>query len=228
MSELDLILLGPARGRQGHAGRAPATPDFGLPHISTGDILRAAVKDGTELGKQAKAYMDAGDLVPDDVVIGMIRRAPGARTTRATGFMLDGFPRTIEQAEALDAQLVRARAAALTAVLLIDVPDEERRPRVCRAGGSAVKAGHVYHVDFDPPKHEGICDLDGSGCTSATTTRGDGPQPARGLPRADRAADRLLRGAGPAAPRSTGPASPTRSMDTFARRSRPLRLEEDV
>ena len=130
-----------------------------IPHISTGEIFRNAVKLGTEFGKRAKDFMDAGELVPDEVIIKMIMdrvRAPDAQD----GFLLDGFPRNEVQAEALEDELHKLDRR-LTAALLIEVSDDEvvRRlagRRVC------VKAGHNYHVDFDPPKHEGICDQDGS------------------------------------------------------------------
>jgi adenylate kinase len=157
-TELNLILLGPpGAGKGTQAERLKA--DFQLPFISTGDMLRGNVAAQTELGKQAKGYMDAGDLVPDALIVAMARsrlQEPDAQD----GFILDGFPRTIEQAQALDAQLDEMHRR-VTGALLIDVPDEEviRRlsgRRVC------VKSGHNYHVDFDPPKHEGVCDQDGS------------------------------------------------------------------
>jgi adenylate kinase len=158
MSELNLILIGPpGAGKGTQAERLQR--DFQLPFISTGDMLRDNVKRRTELGKQAKQYMDAGDLVPDDLIVAMV----GERLQEddaQDGFILDGFPRTTQQAEALDKQLSEL-GRRVTAALLIDVPDEEliRRlagRRVC------VKAGHNYHVEFDPPKREGICDQDGS------------------------------------------------------------------
>ena len=158
MSELNLILFGPpgaGKGTQAERLRS----DFQLPFISTGEMLRANVKDGTELGRRAKEYMDAGDLVPDDLIVAMVAERL-QQDDAQDGFILDGFPRTIEQAEALDKQLAEL-GRRITAALLIDVPDEEvvRRlagRRVC------VKAGHNYHVEFDPPKHEGVCDQDGS------------------------------------------------------------------
>ena len=158
MAELNLILFGPpGAGKGTQATRLQ--DDFQLPFISTGDMLRANVKQETPLGRQAKAYMDAGDLVPDDLIVAMA----GERLQdddAEDGFILDGFPRTLDQATALDKQLSEL-ARRVTAVLLIDVPDEEviRRlsgRRVC------VKSGHNYHVEFDPPKHEGVCDQDGS------------------------------------------------------------------
>jgi len=158
MSELNLILLGPPGAGKGTQA-ALLTEDFGLPHIATGDILRAARDEQTELGLLAKKYMDAGQLVPDAVVIGVILERLGDDDAR-DGFLLDGFPRTIEQADALGAQL-EANERRLTAVLLIDASDDivVKRisgRRICR------KEGHVYHVDFDPPKHPGRCDIDGS------------------------------------------------------------------
>ena len=158
MTELNLILLGPpGAGKGTQAERLQA--DFDFPYYATGDILRAAVKDGSELGRKAKEYMDRGDLVPDELVCGMVvERIDSAEA--ADGFLLDGFPRNRDQAEVLAKQMERL-GRRMTAALLIDTPDEEvvRRlsgRRVC------VKNGHVYHVEFDPPKHEGVCDQDGS------------------------------------------------------------------
>jgi adenylate kinase len=158
VAELNLILFGPpgaGKGTQADKLR----DDFRLPFISTGDMLRANVKDGTELGVEAKRYMDAGDLVPDDLIVKMAAERLDEADAR-DGFILDGFPRTIEQAKALDRQLSEMRRRITTAIL-IDVPDDElvRRisgRRVC------VKNGHNYHVEFDPPKREDICDQDGS------------------------------------------------------------------
>lgn len=158
MSELNLILLGPpGAGKGTQAERLVA--DFDLPYYATGDILRAAVKDGTELGRQAKEYMDRGDLVPDEVICGVIMERVDSDEAR-DGFLLDGFPRTVGQANVLERGL-EALGRRLTAALLLDVPDEEvvRRlsgRRVC------VKSGHLYHVEFDPPKHDDVCDQDGS------------------------------------------------------------------
>jgi adenylate kinase len=157
MSELNLVLLGPPGSGKGTQGER-LQEDFRLPYYATGDILRAAVRDGTDLGKRAREYMDRGDLVPDEVIVGLIAdRVTNAEA--ADGFILDGFPRTMAQAEALGGKLSEL-GRGLTAVLLIEVPDEEvvRRlsgRRVC------VKEGHVFHMDFDPPKEEGICDICG-------------------------------------------------------------------
>jgi adenylate kinase len=133
--------------------------DLRLPYYATGDILRGAVRDETELGQTAKEYMDRGDLVPDEVIVGVIAEridSSGARD----GFILDGFPRTTPQAEALDAKLGEL-GRAVTAVVLIDVSDDEV---VRRLGGrrTCEANGHVFHVEFEPPKQEGVCDLDGS------------------------------------------------------------------
>jgi len=157
VSELNLILLGPpgsGKGTQGERLQA----DFRLPYYATGDILRAAVRDGTKLGREAKEYMDRGDLVPDEVIIAMIsERIESAEA--ADGFILDGFPRTTAQAEALDAE-VEELGRRLTAAILIEVSDEEV---VRRLSGrrTCAKEGHIFHVDFDPPKKDGVCDVCG-------------------------------------------------------------------
>jgi adenylate kinase len=131
--------------------------DFDLPYIATGDILRAAVKEGTELGRRAKEYMDAGELVPDDVIVGVVAERLAQDDAR-DGFVLDGFPRTIPQADALERSLDEL-GRRLTAVLLIDAPDEEVIRRI--SGRRICPEGHVYHVEFDPPEHDGVCDRDG-------------------------------------------------------------------
>ena len=159
MSDLNLILLGPPGAGKGTQAER-LQDDFGIPHISTGDILRAQVAEGTELGKQAKGYMDAGDLVPDDVIIGMITDRIGQGDAR-DGFLLDGFPRNPRQAKALDDAL-NALDRRLTAVLLIEVPDEEVVRRLAGRRMCVKNPAHIYHVDFDPPKHEGVCDQDGA------------------------------------------------------------------
>jgi adenylate kinase len=133
--------------------------DFELPYIATGDMLRSNVKEQTDLGKQAKAYMDAGDLVPDDLIVAMAADRL-AEDDAQDGFILDGFPRTIEQAQALEKQL-SDMGRRVTAALLIDVPDEEVIRRLS-GRRMCVKSGHSYHVEFDPPKHDGVCDQDGS------------------------------------------------------------------
>src|SRR5215211_1246769 len=158
MSELNLVLLGPPGSGKGTQGER-LQEDFHLPYYATGDILRAAVRDETELGREAKEYMDRGDLVPDEVIVGVIGERI-AQHEAADGFILDGFPRTTPQAEALDSKMA-GLGRELTAALLIDVTDDEV---VRRLGGrrTCVKNGHVFHVEFDPPKNEGICDVCGA------------------------------------------------------------------
>jgi adenylate kinase len=158
VSELNLVLLGPPGSGKGTQGER-LQEDFRLPYYATGDILRAAVRDGTELGRAAKEYMDRGDLVPDDVIVGLIAERI-SRSEAGDGFILDGFPRTIAQAEALDAKMEEL-GRKLSAAVLIDVSDDEV---VRRLGGrrTCVKEGHVFHVEFDPPKNEDICDICGA------------------------------------------------------------------
>jgi adenylate kinase len=159
LSELNLILLGPpGAGKGTQADRL--RDDFGLPHISTGDMLRAQVAGETQLGQEAKRYMDSGDLVPDKVIIDMIIERVGA-SDAADGFLLDGFPRNEAQAEALAASL-SGLERRLTGVLSVEVPDEVVIQRLAGRRVCVKNAAHIYHVDFDPPKHEGICDQDGS------------------------------------------------------------------
>jgi adenylate kinase len=165
MAELNLVLLGPPGSGKGTQGER-LQEDLRLPYYATGDILRAAVRDGTPLGRMAKEYMDRGDLVPDEVIVGVIAERIDS-IEALDGFILDGFPRTIPQAEALDAKLAEL-SRAVTAVVLIDVSDDEV---VRRLGGrrTCEQNGHVFHVEFNPPKQDGVCDLDGS----ALVTRDD-------------------------------------------------------
>lgn len=158
MSELNLVLLGPPGSGKGTQGER-LQEDLRLPYYATGDILRAAVRDETELGRAAKEYMDRGDLVPDEVIVGVIAERIDSPEA-ADGFILDGFPRTEPQAEALAARLSEL-GRSLTAVLLIDVGDDEV---VRRLGGrrTCEANGHVFHVEFNPPETEGVCDIDGS------------------------------------------------------------------
>lgn len=153
-SQLNVILLGaPGAGKGTQAERICAR--YGLPHISTGDMLRVAVAQGTEMGLAAKKSMDAGALVPDEVVIGVVRDRLG-EPDAIEGFLLDGFPRTMEQAASLDAMLAET-GRGVTHVLLLDVPEGElverlAGRRLCRSCGKG------YHIHFDPPRSGGTCD----------------------------------------------------------------------
>jgi adenylate kinase len=158
VSELNLILFGPPGAGKGTQAERLRN-DFQLAYISTGDMLRANVKDGTELGREAKQFMDAGKLVPDELIVRMAADRLQEPDT-LDGFILDGFPRTTEQAKALE-KLLSDVGRRITAVILIDVPDGEVIKRLS-GRRICVKAGHNYHVEFDPPKREGICDQDGS------------------------------------------------------------------
>jgi len=158
VSDLNLILLGPPGAGKGTQAER-LREDFDLAYIATGDILRKAVADETELGKKAKEYMDKGDLVPDEVIIAVILEEVESDAA-ADGFLLDGFPRTVDQAEALDAALARLDRR-LTAVLCIAAPDDEVVRRLSGRRMCA-KSGHVYNVHTDPPKHDEVCDQDGS------------------------------------------------------------------
>jgi adenylate kinase len=156
MAELNLVLLGPPGSGKGTQGER-LQGDFHLPYYATGDILRAAVRDETELGREAKEYMDRGDFVPDDVIVGVIGEK--IRQTEAEdGFILDGFPRTQPQAEALGEKLAEL-GRGVSAVILIDVDDEEVVRRL--GGRRTCPNGHIFHIEFDPPEKEGICDVCG-------------------------------------------------------------------
>ena len=158
MPELNLILLGPPGAGKGTQAER-IRDEFGLAHISTGDILRKAVKDETPLGAEAQRYMKDGGLVPDDVIIAIIVERLQEDDAR-DGFLLDGFPRTVVQAEALD-ETLEEHGRSVTAALCVQVPDEEI---VRRVSGRRVspQTGRIYHVEFNPPQTEGTCDEDGS------------------------------------------------------------------
>ena len=161
MTQRNVVLLGgPGAGKGTQAERIVA--DYALPHISTGDMLRDAVARGTEMGRAAQQYMESGRLVPDEVVIGVVRDRL-AEPDAAEGFLLDGFPRTVPQAEALDAMLAEA-GRAITHVVLIDVPAEELVQRIAGRRSCAV-CGKIYNVTYDPPKVDGVCDVDGGELT---------------------------------------------------------------
>jgi adenylate kinase len=153
-----VLLGGPGSGKGTQAKML--TDKINVPQISTGDIFRAAVKEGTPMGMKAKSYMDKGELVPDDVVVGVVEE----RLTKPDlegGYMLDGFPRTLPQAEALDSILQKA-GQAIDHAILVDVPDEELVKRLSgRRTCPNTDCGKMYHVMFNPPKKEGICDACG-------------------------------------------------------------------
>jgi adenylate kinase len=158
VSDLNIILLGPPGAGKGTQAER-LQEDFDVAYIATGDILRKAVAEETELGKKAKEYMNNGDLVTDEVIIGVILEEVESEAAQ-DGFLLDGFPRTVDQAKALDEALARLDRR-LTAVLLIDAPDDEVVRRLSGRRMCA-KSGHVYNVHTDPPKHDEVCDQDGS------------------------------------------------------------------
>ena len=150
---MNIILLGPPGAGKGTQAKM-LVDKYGLPQISTGDILRANLKAGTELGLEAKKYMDAGKLVPDEVVIGIINNRIQEEDCRR-GYMLDGFPRTVAQAQALD-KILGEQGSGIDHVISIEVPDQELMGRLtgrrtCR------QCGQGFHVMFDPPKVEGVC-----------------------------------------------------------------------
>lgn len=154
---MNLILMGlPGAGKGTQAEKI--SERYSIPHISTGDMFRAAIKEGTELGKEAKSYMDAGELVPDEVTIGIVRERLGKDDCR-NGFLLDGFPRTVAQAEALEGLLEEA-GRQIDAVLYINVDTETLKKRLS-GRRLCKKCGAVYHVIFQPPKQEGTCDVCG-------------------------------------------------------------------
>ncbi len=156
---LNLVFVGPpGAGKGTQAGRL--VEDFNLAFISTGDILRTAVAEGSELGKQAKEYMNQGDLLPDELIVGVIMerlQQPDA----ADGFVLDGFPRTMAQAEALDAAMLED-GRRLTVVVMVDVPDDELVERLAGRRTCQKNPSHLFHVKFDPPKYEDVCDICGA------------------------------------------------------------------
>ena len=158
MSELNLIFLGPPGAGKGTQAER-LIGDFDLPYYATGNILRSAIEAETELGREAKGYVDKGELVPDELICRVIEERLDSGEAD-DGFLLDGFPRTIGQAEMLE-QALDNRGRSLTSVLLIDVPDDEVLRRLS-GRRTCVQDGHVYHLEFDPPKSEGICDQDGS------------------------------------------------------------------
>ncbi|MFZ0369457.1 MAG: adenylate kinase [Halobacillus sp.] len=155
---MNLILMGlPGAGKGTQAEKI--VEKYNIPHISTGDMFRLAIKEGTALGKEAKSYMDKGELVPDEVTIGIVRERLSKPDCKE-GFLLDGFPRTIAQADALE-NLLSDMDDTIDHVLHIDVPKDQLIERLT---GRRIcpTCGATYHVVFNPPKEEGKCDHDGS------------------------------------------------------------------
>ena len=153
---MNIVLLGPPGSGKGTQAKMIAEK-YGVVHISTGDILRENVRGGTDLGKEAKTYMDAGKLVPDELLINIIKDRL-AKPDVAGGYMLDGYPRTTPQAEAMD-KILPELGQKIDVVVNIDVPDDEL---VKRLGGRRMcQCGVSYHLKFNPPKKEGICDVCG-------------------------------------------------------------------
>lgn len=155
---MNLILMGlPGAGKGTQAEKINAV--YGIPHISTGDMFRSAIKEGTDLGKKAKEYMDQGELVPDEVTIGIVRERLNKDDCK-NGFLLDGFPRTTRQAEALQ-EILTDMNDELDKVVHVDVPEEQL---VERLSGRRVcpTCGTTYHVLYNPPEKEGVCDKDGT------------------------------------------------------------------
>ncbi len=151
---MKIIMLGaPGAGKGTQAEKVAAK--YHILHVSTGDILRANIKEGTQLGKQAKSYTDAGLLVPDELVVKLVTDRLDRSDCRE-GYVLDGFPRTIPQAEALDKWLA-GRGSLVDVVIDVDVPDEAIAKRMS-GRRACVKCGATYHTEYAPPKREGICD----------------------------------------------------------------------
>jgi adenylate kinase len=169
---MNLIFLGPPGAGKGTQSQR-LVQRFGIPQLSTGDILRKAVADGTPLGKQAKALMDAGKLVPDDVVNGIVDEALASKDAEL-GFLLDGFPRTVPQATALDEMLQR-RGRRIDYVINLDVPTDVLVERLS-GRASCPTCGTPYHNQSNPPKVPGICDKDG---TPLATRPDDAPDRVR-------------------------------------------------
>ena len=154
---MNIIIMGlPGAGKGTQA--AKIIKKYSIPHISTGDMFRLAIKNETDLGRQAKAFMDQGELVPDEVTVGIVKERL-SQSDAKDGFLLDGFPRTVEQAEALN-NIMSELGTQIDQTVYVEVPEEELMNRltgrrICETCGA------TYHLVFNPPKTEGICDLDG-------------------------------------------------------------------
>lgn len=154
---MNIILMGlPGAGKGTQASKI--IKKYPIPHISTGDMFRLAIKNETELGQEAKSYMDKGELVPDSVTVGIVKERL-SQSDAKEGFLLDGFPRTVEQAEALN-DIMDELGTQIDRTINVDVDEEELMNRltgrrICEVCGTA------YHLVFNPPKQDGICDLDG-------------------------------------------------------------------
>lgn len=154
---MNIIIMGlPGAGKGTQA--AKIIKKYSIPHISTGDMFRLAIKNETDLGRQAKAFMDQGELVPDEVTVGIVKERLSQSDVK-NGFLLDGFPRTVEQAEALN-NIMTELDSKIDQTIYVEVPEEELMNRltgrrICETCGA------TYHLVFNPPKTEGICDLDG-------------------------------------------------------------------
>lgn len=158
---LRLIILGAPGSGKGSQCKW-ITRDYDVPHISTGDILRKNIADGTELGMKAKEYMDKGELVPDELVIDLLKARLEEEDCEAKGFLLDGFPRTVAQAEALN-QYLEEKGVEIDKVINLHVPDEEIMSRaINRRTCENPECKEIYNLRDNPPKVEGICDKCGS------------------------------------------------------------------
>ena len=154
---MNIVIMGlPGAGKGTQASEI--IKKYPIPHISTGDMFRLAIKNETPLGNEAKSYMDRGELVPDEVTVGIVKERLSESDAK-DGFLLDGFPRTVQQAEALN-EIMDELGSKIESTIYVDVPEEELMNRltgrrICDVCGTA------YHLVFNPPKQEGICDLDG-------------------------------------------------------------------
>ncbi|MCC5031829.1 adenylate kinase [Streptomyces sp. WAC 00631] len=150
-----IVLVGPPGAGKGTQA-AYLAKNLSIPHISTGDLFRANISQGTPLGKQAQEFMKAGELVPDEVTVGMAKDRM-SQADAAEGFLLDGFPRNLDQAKALD-EILAAQGIALDAVLDLEVPEDEVVKRIAGRRTCRSNSAHTYHVEYKKPKTDGVCD----------------------------------------------------------------------